>query len=93
MAAVPVSVTGALPTTVVPVLLDSLVGPMLRLPRRKPTLVTTRALASNTPRESPRERFRRSQIVDELVVEPFNYHCSRDGMMRQLGIVLVHGSQ
>ena len=29
MAAVPVSVTGALPITVVPVLLDSLVGPML----------------------------------------------------------------
>ena len=29
MAAVPVSVTGALPTTVVPVLLDSLVGPTL----------------------------------------------------------------
>ena len=28
MAAVPVSVTGALPITVVPVLLDSLVGPM-----------------------------------------------------------------
>ena len=29
MAAVPASVTGALPTTVVPVLLDSLEGPML----------------------------------------------------------------
>ena len=29
MAAVPVPVTGALPTTVVPVLLDSLVGPLL----------------------------------------------------------------
>src|SRR5687768_5284873 len=38
----------------------------------------TLALASNTPRESPRERFPRSQVVVESVVEPFNYHCNRD---------------
>jgi hypothetical protein len=41
------------------------------------------ALASNTPQESPRERFRRSQVVVESVVEPFHYDRNSDGMMRQ----------